>query len=417
MGNKHAPNASVATKQEEVEEMDRLRNLQRGSALEIIGYANPSSNSLKPEQELNTQGQIEQMKHLTKDNERQHTERVDAVAKDRLEKRDARKALYDAESEAQLHRNADSKTANAKKVSDLRSANENKMNAQRIANEAEVVETYNANSSDEHNAWMLRLRTQNKEQMAEMASKGAMKLSAMKLCGRVHEGRHQNEIAENEATHDADMEAIERKHETDLSSARQNRAANLTRHNHKMAEMGAQHKHERDEMKVRQHSEVDEQSSANDANAANEAERMKSLEGKNQSKMDRMCVLMRRTAELEAQIEANTERFFVLAEQVEKEKELMRVYDELQRLTLISVSAQMKIIGELHEEMATAERNYAAATQRAEIETATLEELEQILDAITSERKRVLRRMSRQIDALEKMNKEMLEKHDRALLR
>merc|ERR1719334_1393085 len=293
------------------------------------------------------------------------------------------------------------------------------MNVQRIANKADVVEmrSRNVKRSDEHNAWMLRLRTQNKAQMAEMASNGAMKLSAMKLCGRIHEGRHQREIAENEATHNADMEAIERKHETDLSSARQNRAENLTRHNHRMAEMSEQHKHETGVMELRQRTEVGALERANEAKAETEALNMAELKGKNQCKMDEMCVLMRRSAELEAQIEANTERFFVLAEQVEKEKELMRVYDELQRLTLISVSAQMKIIDSLREEMATAERNYATAAQRAEIETATLEELEQILAAITGERKRVLRRMSRQIDALEKMNKKMLEKHDRALLR
>merc|ERR1719206_1682443 len=210
-----------------------------------------------------------------------------------------------------------------------------------------------------------------------------MKLSAMKLSGRVDEGRHQRAIAENEAAHEAEMEAIERKHETDLSSARQNRAMIQTRHNHRMAEMSGQHKHETDVMAQRQRNEVGALGRANEAKAETEASNMAELKVKNQSKMDKMCVLMRRTAELEAQIEANTERFFVLAEQVEKEKELMRVYDELQRLTLISVSAQMKIIGGLHEEMATAERKYETATQRAEIETATLEELEQILDAIT----------------------------------
>merc|ERR1719249_249294 len=170
------------------------------------------------------------------------------MAASNLKKKDARKAKFDAESDAQSHRNADNKAANAKKVSDLSSANETIMNAQHIANEAEIVDMrrLNGQGSDEHDAWMQRLRTQNKEKMAQMESEGAWQLSGIEQRGRRDKARHEREIAENKATHNADMAAIEAQHQTDLKAARQSRVRNLTRHNRRMAEQSAQHQRETD---------------------------------------------------------------------------------------------------------------------------------------------------------------------------
>merc|ERR1719415_1153 len=108
---------------------------------------------------------------------------------------------------------------------------------------------------------------------------------------------------------------------------------NRTRHNQRMAAQGVQHQKETDAQEMRQQNEVNALSRANEAKAEKEASNIAELKGKGQAKMDDMCRLMRRTDELEAQLEASTERFFVLADKVESEKALMRTYDELTRLT------------------------------------------------------------------------------------
>merc|ERR1712013_656390 len=178
-------------------------------------------------------------------NKKGHTESMDAMAKDNLEKTDERKAQYDAESDAQRHRNVDGKAMNAMKIRDLRAANEKKSAAMRVDNEAEIVEMrrLGAEGDAEHSAWMGGLRVKNKQKMAKMESDGQRALSGMKMRGRGDELRHKNECAEVNASHDADMAQIEQKHQSDLSAARQNRADNLWRHNDRMNAMDAQHKH------------------------------------------------------------------------------------------------------------------------------------------------------------------------------
>ena len=64
---------------------------------------------------------------------------MNAMAKSNLEQKDARQVQYDAESEAQRHRNVGSEANKVKKVRDLSSANENRLTAQCIANESQVV--------------------------------------------------------------------------------------------------------------------------------------------------------------------------------------------------------------------------------------------------------------------------------------
>merc|ERR1712013_919140 len=108
---------------------------------------------------------------------------MDAMAKGNLEKTDERKAQYDAESDAQRHRNVDGKAMNAMKICDLRAANEKKSAAMRIDNEAEIVEMrrLGAEGDAEHSAWMDDLRVKNKQKMAKMESDGQRALSGMKM--------------------------------------------------------------------------------------------------------------------------------------------------------------------------------------------------------------------------------------------
>ena len=56
-------------------------------------------------------GQINEMKDTKTDNAKGHTERMDAMAERNLAKKDARQTQYDEESDAQRHRNADSKAS------------------------------------------------------------------------------------------------------------------------------------------------------------------------------------------------------------------------------------------------------------------------------------------------------------------
>jgi len=358
------------------------------------------------------QAQIEEMELLKADNKKGHNERMDALAKSNLEKRGARHAQYDAESEAQRHRNADSKASNVKKVSDLSSANESKMTAQRNCNKSEVIEMRRKKGQrdDEHTARMIRMRAQNKAQMAALTESGALKLSEAKQRGCADKLRHDKEFAENEATHDADMAAIEQKHQTDLGEALHRRDDNLMRHNLEMAGMGLQHKFETDEMELRQRNEVEALSVANEDKAATQATNMEALKGRNQTSMDEMCRRMKQIDALETQIEDSTQRFFVLAEKVEEERETMRRYEELKRMTEESLATQMKHIECVHEEIEKSQRKAEKVTCEG-----SLKELYKEYEMLVAERKKTRRRMSRQIDAFEEVNKKLLEKYNRIL--
>merc|ERR1711951_130694 len=166
---------------------------------------------------------------------------------------------------------------------------------------------------------------------------------------------------------------------------------------------------------LRQQNEMNALSRANEAKAETEASSIAKLKGKNQSKMDNMCRLMRRTDELEAQLEASTDRFFVLGDKVENEKAMMRTFEELQRLTATLLTAQMKIIGTLRKELEGVRDNYEAAEDVMDTEQSTLKALHKQFKAIHAEQDRVRRRMSREIEVFDKITNKLLEKYERAL--
>merc|ERR1719385_521820 len=201
----------------------------------------------------------------------------------------------------------------------------------------------------------------------------------------------------------------------DLKAARQSREKNLTRHNRRMAEQSAQHQRETDVQELRQRNEVSALGRANEAKADTEAWDLRELKGRNQSKMHEMCRLMRRTDELEAQLEASTQRFFALADKVESEKALKRTYDELKRMTGTVLSAQMKIIDSLREELVDVHKNYEASLISKDGEAGTLEALEKQFNAIIDEQDRVRGKISREIDEFDKITRKLLEAHNRFL--
>jgi len=407
MGNEHGSHA-IFTWVEQPKPTDAdLQSIQ--ATLQSI--ASPTV-SLGKECAQNLQTQIEDMKQIKANNEKSHGERMDAMSKSNLKQKDTRQALYDSESEAQRHRNADNEAANAKKVSDLSCANENKMAAQRNANESEVVEmhSHNEQGRDEHNAWMLRLRAQNNEEMTEMEKDGDENLRGMKQRGREDKARNEKECAANQTKHNADMAVIEQKHQTDLTTVRQHRAENLARHKLGMAALSVEHKHETDEMERRQRNAVDALSKDNNAKAATQATKMNELKGRNQSKMDCMCALMRQIDELEAQIANSTERFFALAEKVEDERATMRSFEELTRLTQSVLAAQMEHIRCVREEMAASQRKAEKVTTEGSVK-----ELLKVFKTLMAEQDRTRRRMSRHIDAFEKANAKLLAKYKQIL--
>merc|ERR1712129_176045 len=274
----------------------------------------------------------------------------------------------------------------------------------------EIVEMrrLGAQGHAEHNAWMDRLRAQNDEKMAEMENDGQRKLSVMKMHGRGDEMRHQNACVEVNALHDADMAQIEAKHQSDLSAARQNRADNLSRHKHRMAAMGAQQKYETDEMELRQRNEVSAQGQINDEKSATESANMKALKGKNQNAIDEMCRLMRKTEELEDAVEASTVRFFVLADKVRDQSAVMRFYEDLTRLTESLLTKQMTNIRAVDREIAITRRNLESAQSLDSVK-----ELRKHLKAILAEQESLRKRISRQMDAFDKVNEKLLAKHSR----
>merc|ERR1719391_1676061 len=242
--------------------------------------------------------------------------------------------------------------------------------------------------------------------MAQTANDGDDKLKAMKQRGRAAEVRHEKEFTAYQATLDAEMFAIEQKHEVDLSAARHSREENLARHRGKMAAMEFQHQHETDEMEIRQQNEVEALGRANEEKAAKEAKKMKALKGRNQSKMDDMCRLMQKIDALEEQIEAKTEHFFTLADKVKDERAAMRSYEELARMTEKSLTVQMTHVRAVREEIAESQRKAAKVTT-----TGSIKELHKTFKTLMAEQARTRRRMSRQIDAFEKINNKLLQEY------
>merc|ERR1712087_534875 len=148
------------------------------------------------------------------------------------------------------------------------------------------------------------------------------------------------------------MTRVEEKYQADLSQARKSREEKLAQHQGRMVAMCVQHQHESDDMEQRQTFEVTELKRVNDEKQATQAANMVALKGKNQHKMDKLCGLMRQTEQLEAQIEADTLRYFRLAERVKHERSAMRDYANLQRMTETQLSAQMQHIRAIQEELA-----------------------------------------------------------------
>ena len=87
---------------------------------------------------MELESQIQEMKVLKADNEKGFHERIDAMAKDNVEKSDARKAQYLAEVDAQRHRNEESRADNDQKIHELNAANQSELAAMRDANQAEM---------------------------------------------------------------------------------------------------------------------------------------------------------------------------------------------------------------------------------------------------------------------------------------
>merc|ERR1712129_595192 len=172
--------------------------------------------------------------------------------------------------------------------------------------------------------------------------------------------------------------------------------------------MGAQHKHEVDETELRQRNEVSAQGRINDAKAATEASNMKALRGKNQDAMDEMCRLMRETEELEEAVEASTARFFVLADTVKDQSAVMRSHEDLRRLTKTLMTKQMGNISAVSNEIVRTRRNLEAMQSMD-----SAKELRKHLKAILSEQESLRKRIDRQMDAFDKVNNKLLEKHSR----
>merc|ERR1712212_1221053 len=202
---------------------------------------------------------------------------------------------------------------------------------------------------------------------------------------------------------------VEEKHQDDLAQSRKCREDNLTRHNRRMIVLGMQHQHETSDMALRQRNEVNALSRVNDEKQATQAANMVVLKGRNQEKRDDLCRLMCQTEALEAQMQVETVRYFGLAERVKQERPAMRKYAELQHVTEMQLSAQMGRIRAIQEELAVGRSNNAAAKQT----TNSLKELRRRLNAVLSDQENRARRVSRQVSAIAKINKTLLEKHQR----
>jgi len=407
----------MSTSQQQQEQLTLQPSALNSADSARLQIASPAADS--PEKEsaktsvVKLRGQINDMKHTKTVNAKGHTERMDAMAESNLAKRDARQVQYDEESDAQRHRNADSKASNAKRVNDLSTANASKVTAMRVANEAEIVEMrrQGAEGHADHKAWMYRLQTQNAQEMAKLKSDGARNLNAMKVQDRRDDLRHKKDFAEMNAAHAVDMASTEQKHQSELTQSRQNRDDDLQRHNHQMAAMGVQHTHEAEDQKQRQRNEVNAQGTVNDAKAATQTANMKSLKNKNQNAMDEICRLMRATEELDAAVDASTRRFFVLADKVNDQRSVLRSHTEVQKSTVTLLSTQMEYIRRVLTEVKIAREKCSGADQT----TGSLKELQKRLKGIRGERESVRRRVSRQMNVFAKVNDKLLDTHKRLL--
>merc|ERR1712176_677956 len=266
-------------------------------------------------------------------------------------------------------------------------------------------------SHAEHKAWMQRLRTQNAQKMDKLKSDGTRKVNALKEQDRLDELRHKKEFAEMNAAHAVDMAATEQKHQRDLAQSRQNRADDLKRHNHQMAALSVRHTLEADNQKKRQQNEVSAQRKSNDAKEATQKANMTALKSKNQTAMDEMCRLMRATERLEAEIEASTERFFVLADEVNEQRTAMHSFVELQKNTETLLSTQMECLRRVRTEVKNTQKKCTEAAQT----TGSLKELQKRLKALIGEREGLRRRVGRQMDLFAKVNDKLLSTHARLL--
>merc|ERR1711951_113040 len=138
--------------------------------------------------------------------------------------------------------------------------------------------------------------------------------------------------------------------------------------------------------------------------------KMKALKGRDQSKMDDMCRLMQKIDALEEQIEAKTEHFFALADKVKDERAAMRSYEELARMTEKSLTVQMTHIRAVREEIEDSQRKAAKVTT-----TGSIKELYKTFKTLMAEQERTRRRISRQIEAFEKVNNKLLQEYKRVL--
>merc|ERR1711997_854095 len=95
-----------------------------------------------------------------------------------------------------------------------------------------------------------------------------------------------------------------------------------------------------------------------------------------------------------------TERFFVLADEVNDQRTVMRSYVELQKSTATLLSTQMECLRRVRTEVKNAQKK---CTETAQM-TGSLKELQKRLKVLTGERESLRRRVSRQMDLFAKVN-------------
>merc|ERR1712129_327448 len=119
-----------------------------------------------------------------------------------------------------------------------------------------------------------------------------------------------------------------------------------------------------------------------------------------------MCRLMRETEELEEAVAASHARFFVLADTAKDQSAMLRSHEDLRRLTETLMTKQMGIISAVSNEIAHTRRNLEAMQSMD-----SAKELRKHLKAILSEQESLRKRIDRQMDAFDKANDKLLEKH------
>merc|ERR1712154_113654 len=120
---------------------------------------------------------------------------------------------------------------------------------------------------------------------------------------------------------------------------------------------------------------------------------------------------MRATETLETEVEASTERFFVLADKVNDQRTTMLSYVELQKNSGNLLSTQMECLRRVRTAVENAQKKRTEAAQT----TGTLRELQKLLKTLIGERESLRRRVSRQLDLFVKVNDKLLSTHARLL--